>query len=163
MIRETKLAPLHVDWQPVDLPYVKWIRSFVSGDPEGERIRLRFYKGPEDKVLWGRVWFGPAAEGPPGHAHGGAQAAVLDELLGGTAFIYGHVVVALNLQTDFMGFVPLQTELVLRGEILRTEGRKIYTIGTIQDVAGTILARGQILFLELNDDQRARFVPLTKK
>ena len=156
---ETKLSALNPDWQAVELPFTKWIRSFVSGDPEGDRIRLRFFKGKEDAVLWGRVWFGPAAEGPPGHAHGGAQAAVIDELLGGAAWIFGYTVVALNLQTDFVSFVPLHTELIIQGRLAKKEGRKIYMEGTIEDEQGKVLARGKILFLELSDEQKARLMP----
>lgn len=156
---QTKLAPLHPDWTAVDLPYIGWVRSFVSGDPFGERIRVKFYKGKEDNVLWGRVWFGPAAEGPPGFTHGGAQAAVLDELLGGAAWIYGHQVIALNLQTDFVSFVPLQKELVLKGTILKQEGRKVYTEGSIEDENGKVMARGQILFLRLSEDQVSKLIP----
>ncbi|MBC7530456.1 MAG: PaaI family thioesterase [Oligoflexus sp.] len=156
---QTTLAPLHPDWTPIDLPYIGWVRSFVSGDPYGERIRVKFFKGREDGVLWGRVWFGPAAEGPPGFTHGGAQAAVLDELLGGCAWIHGHQVIALNLQTDFVSFVPLQQELVLKGTVIKQEGRKVYTEGTIEDVNGKVMARGQILFLRLSEDQVSKLIP----
>jgi len=155
----TKLEPFHPDWQPVELPYTSFIRSFVSGDPHGDRLRVRFFKGKEDGVLWGRVWFGPAAEGPPGFAHGGAQAAILDELLGGAAWVYGNQVIALNLQTDFVSFVPLQTELLLKGAIVNREGRKIYTEGSIEDTDGKILARGKILFLQLSDEQVKNIMP----
>ncbi len=159
MASDIKLQALRSDWQPTDLPYSGLIRSFVSGDPQGDRIRMKFYKGQEAQTLWGRVWFGPGAEGPPGHAHGGAQAAVLDELLGGAAWVYGYRVIALNLQTDFVSFVPLKQELVLKGEVKKVEGRKIFTEGTIEDVDGKVLARGRILFLQLSEDQINRFMP----
>ncbi|MES2744969.1 MAG: PaaI family thioesterase [Bdellovibrionota bacterium] len=163
MDQKTELLALKEGWQEVTLPYANWIRSFVSGDPTGDRIRMKFYRGDEPEVLWGRVWFGPGAEGPPGHAHGGAQAAVLDELLGGAVWVFGHRVVALNLQTDFVSFVPLKVEHVLRGEIVRREGRKIFTEGTIEDTKGKVLARGKILFLELTEEQAQRLVPGTKE
>lgn len=159
---KTDLLAISDEWQEAELPYAKWIRSFVSGDPEGDRIRMKFYRGSEPQILWGRVWFGPGAEGPPGHAHGGAQAAVIDELLGGAVWVYGHRVVALNLQTDFIAFVPLMTELVLRGEIVRKEGRKVYTEGTIEDLSGKILARGKVLFLELSEEQAGKFASPSK-
>ncbi len=156
---KTELLPLKPDWVETHLPFARWIRSFVSSDPLGDRIRLKFFRGAEHEVLWGRVWFGPAAEGPPGHAHGGAQAAVLDELLGGAVWVYGHKVVALNLQTDFVTFVPLHKELLLRGEIVKKEGRKIFTEGAILDLEQNVLARGKILFLELSDEQMGRLMP----
>jgi acyl-coenzyme A thioesterase PaaI-like protein len=159
MEHRTTLSPLKESWRETELPYVNWIRSFVSGDPQGDRLRLKFYQGEEDGILWGRVWFGPGAEGPPGHAHGGAQAAVIDELLGGAVWVFGHRVVALNLQTDFVSFVPLLEEHVLRGAIVRKEGRKIFTEGTIENLEGKVLARGKILFLELTEGQIAKLAP----
>ena len=44
---------------------------------------------------------GPPIEGPPGHAHGGSMAAVLDEAMGAAAWMEGHLVVAVRLATSF--------------------------------------------------------------
>ena len=155
-IHRVSLSPLADDWQEVRLPFANIVRSFVSGDPDGDRIRIRYYKTKDKDVLKGRIWFGPGSEGPPGHTHGGAQAAALDEICGGAVWTHGFKVVALNLETDFITFVPLNTELVLHGEISRREGRKIYTEGRIEDLSGRVLARGRVLFIELNEEQLAK-------
>lgn len=151
------LAPLNDNWQEIRLPFANIVRSFVSGEPDGDRIRVRYYKTGEENVLMGRIWFGPGAEGPPGHTHGGAQAAAIDEICGGAVWAHGFRVVALNLETDFVTFVPLNTELVLHGSITKREGRKIYTEGRIEDLSGRVLARGRVLFIELNEEQLAKF------
>ena len=54
------------DWEPLDIPtsFGKG-RSFVSGEPDGDRLRLRYFCGPKKDALLARVWFGPGAEGPP--------------------------------------------------------------------------------------------------
>ncbi len=155
------LAPLADDWQELRLPFADLVQSFVSGDPEGERIRVRYFKCKEPDVLKGRIWFGPGAEGPPGHTHGGAQAAALDEICGGAVWVHGYKVVAINLETDFITFVPLNTELVLHGCIARREGRKIFTEGRIEDLNGRVLARGRVLFIELNEEQLAKLSGFT--
>ncbi len=157
----SSLEPLSHDWEETRLPFAHLVRSFVSGDPEGERIRVRYYKTGEADVLRGKIWFGPGAEGPPGHVHGGAQAAALDEICGGAVWVHGYKVVALNLETDFLNFVPLQKEFVLYGGITRREGRKIFTEGRIEDLNGQVLARGRVLFLELNEEQVAKFSALS--
>ncbi len=149
MSQGPQLEALDPAWQETDLPFAAAVRSFVSGDPTGDRIRVRYYRSAEADVLWGRVWFGPGAEGPPGHCHGGAQAAALDEICGGCVWVHGHQVVALKLETEFLDFVPLGTELVLKGWIVRRDQRKIFTEGTIADSEGKILARGRVLFIEL--------------
>lgn len=88
--------------------------SFVSGDPFGNRIRVRYFKRERDGALVGKVWFGPGAEGPPGHAHGGSMAAVLDEALGAAAWMSGHPVVAAKLVTVFRRMLPLGTSCFLK-------------------------------------------------
>lgn len=157
----TTLGPLGEDWQEIRLPFASLVRSFVSGEPDGDRMRVRYYKTNDKNALKGRIWFGPGAEGPPGHTHGGAQAAALDEICGGAVWVQGFKVVALKLETDFVTFVPLNTELVLQGSISKREGRKIFTEGSIQDLSGRILARGRVLFIELNEEQLAKLSGFT--
>ncbi len=152
-MQDVKLEALHPTWKEVRLPFSDVVRSFVSGDPAGDRIRVRYFQTEIPQVLKGRVWFGPGAEGPPGHTHGGAQAAVLDEICGGAVWVSGFRVVAAKLETEFLNFVPLETELVLHGEIVKQEGRKIYSEGRLEDLSGRLLARGKVLFLELNAEQ----------
>jgi acyl-coenzyme A thioesterase PaaI-like protein len=150
------LEALHPDWQAVELPFSHLVHSFVSGDPDGQRIRVRYFKGKERDVLWARIWFGPQAEGPPGHVHGGAQAAALDEMCGGVAWVFGHQVVAVQLQTEFLQFVPLGKELLMKAVISKIEGRKVFTEGRIEDGNGQVLARAEVLFLQLSADNMSR-------
>lgn len=152
MPQSPQLIPLDPLWQEVQLPFAHAVRSFVSGDPNGDRIRVRYFKTEELDQIWGRVWFGPGAEGPPGCVHGGAQAAVLDEVCGGCVWIFGHQVVALKLETDFLSFVPLQTELTLKAWIVQRDKRKIFTEGTLSDQDGQILARARVLFIQLSSE-----------
>ncbi|HXT52702.1 MAG TPA: PaaI family thioesterase, partial [Thermoanaerobaculia bacterium] len=74
--------------------------SFVSGDPVGDTLRVAYFRREGDGRLMGRAWFGPGTAGPPGHAHGGAMAAVLDEAMGAAAWMAGHIAVAAHLATD---------------------------------------------------------------
>src|ERR1700709_466682 len=41
---------------------------FASGERGGDRLRVRYFWRGGDRPLVGRAWFGPGAEGPPGHA-----------------------------------------------------------------------------------------------
>jgi hypothetical protein len=62
---------------------------------------VAYFRRREEPVLRTRVWFGPGAEGPPGLEHGGSVAAVLDEALGGGAWMLGRRVVVAQLIVDF--------------------------------------------------------------
>lgn len=155
-VYDPSLEPLNPEWKEIRLPFANLVRSFVSGEPEGDRIRVRYFKTGEQDTLMGKIWFGPGAEGPPGHVHGGAQAAALDEICGGAVWSQGYKVVALKLETEFLSFVPLNMEFVLRGSITKREGRKIFTEGSIEDLQGQVLAKGRVLFLQLNEEQIAK-------
>jgi hypothetical protein len=76
-------------WEGFDAPaLVGETLRFVSGDQTGNRFRMSYFRN-QDQDLVARVWFGPVTEGPPGHAHGGSIAAVLDEVLGLAAWAAG--------------------------------------------------------------------------
>jgi acyl-coenzyme A thioesterase PaaI-like protein len=135
------------DWSPIDaFPQ----RSFVSGDSDGQRLRIRYYE--RDGALLARVWFGPDAEGPPGHAHGGALAAVLDEAMGYTAWLAGHPVVAARLTTDFRRMLPLGTVCTIEPEVERVEGRKVHVAARIVGPDGTVYAEASAIFVGLGPD-----------
>ncbi len=133
---------------PADLdPEVGWLAMgpwpfphgkpgrFVSGDDSGERFQIRYYKdGGDERTLRGKVWFGPGAEGPPLHAHGGAMAAVLDEACGMSCWIRGIPVIAKTLATSFHTMLPL--------------GKVLWIRATYEEVSDTdMLIRGE-LFLD---------------
>ena len=125
-------------------------RSFVSSDPDGIRLRVRYYYRGTDLLT--KVWFGPEAEGPPGHAHGGAMAAVLDEAMGFAAWIAGHPVVAARLTTDFRRMLPLGTVCTVETEVGAVERQKVQVRGRIIGADGAVHAEGEALFVHLGMD-----------
>jgi acyl-coenzyme A thioesterase PaaI-like protein len=118
-------------WTPFDAPaLVGESLRFVSGDPDGKRFRVRYYRDHEQQ-LKARIWFGPETEGPPGNAHGGAVAAVMDEVLGLTAWAAGYPVVVGNLNISFRNLLPLQKVVTVEGRVISVEGRKVMVHGRI--------------------------------
>lgn len=114
-------------WIPVEPPNLESGRgSFVSGEPAEGRLRVRYFRRQEDQRLVGRAWFGSGAEGPPGHAHGGATAAVMDEAMGSSAWLAGYPVVAAHIEVDFRALLPLGTDAYLEAWVDRVEGRKVF-------------------------------------
>jgi acyl-coenzyme A thioesterase PaaI-like protein len=131
--------------------------SFVSAGPTGGRLRVAYFKRSSDGRLVGRSWFGPETEGPPGHAHGGSIAAVLDETLGAAAWAAGHPVVVASLKVDFRLMVPLGTDATFEAWVDRIEGRKIHTCARLLDGDGEIMAEGRALCVVLGDEHMERF------
>ena len=119
------------DWVPFDAAsLVGESLRFVSGDPDGNRFRVRYYKDHEQH-LKARIWFGPETEGPPGNAHGGSVAAVMDEVLGLCAWAAGYPIVVGNLSVSFRNLLPLQKVVTVEGKIISAEGRKVMVHGRI--------------------------------
>lgn len=118
-------------WTAFDAPsLVGASLRFVSGEPDGDRYRVRYYRNPAGE-LRARVWFGPETEGPPGHAHGGAMAAVLDEVLGLAAWAAGYPIVVGNLNVSFKQLLPLQRVVTVESEVVSAIGRKVLVHGRI--------------------------------
>jgi acyl-coenzyme A thioesterase PaaI-like protein len=149
------------DWTPVTPFQLEGGKeSFVSGDPEGSRLRVRYFRRGSDGRLVGRAWFGPGTQGPPGHAHGGSIAAVLDEAMGAAAWMGGHRAVAAHLATNFKRMLPLGTDTVLEAWVDRVEGRKVWTLARLLDSDLQLYADAEALFVILDD---ARLRPLVEK
>ena len=104
-------------------------------------------------MLVGRAWFGPGSEGPPGHAHGGAVASVLDEAMGAAAWLAGHPCVAARLQVDFCEMIRVGVDAMFETSIVSINGRKIVTAGRLLDTNGLVLAKSEGLFIRISEDQ----------
>lgn len=150
------------DWIPCN-PFASYYLgeeghvSFVSPGETGRRLRLAYYRRPGDDALVARAWFGPETEGPPGHAHGGSVASVLDEALGAVAYEHGHAVLVARLTVDFRAMVPLGVDATVETWIERLEGRKIATRGRLTAPDGTLLAEGHALCVLLGEQHIETF------
>jgi acyl-coenzyme A thioesterase PaaI-like protein len=135
-------------WVEFDAPsLVGESLRFVSGEPEGNRFRVKYYRD-EEKHLHARIWFGPETEGPPGHAHGGAAAAVMDEALGLAAWAAGYAIVVGNLNVSFRNMLPLQKVVTVESRVVSAQGRKIMVHGRIF-YDETVYAEGECLCITL--------------
>jgi acyl-coenzyme A thioesterase PaaI-like protein len=137
------------DWEPFDAPaLVGSSLRFVSGDSTGQRFQARYFRD-RDQNLVARFWFGPEAEGPPGHAHGGSAAAVLDEVLGLAAWSAGHAVVVGNLNVSFRNMLPLQTVVQVESRIVSEQGRKVLVEGRISGPGEVVYATAECLCIKI--------------
>ena len=128
-------------------------RSFVSGDPHGDRLRACYYRRDEDNAWVGKVWFGPGAEGPPEHAHGGSIAAVLDEAMGGAVWMSGHLAVAAQITLHYRNMLPLGTVAVVEATLSGAEGRNVHVLGKINGPDGQLFCEAEGIFIKLDERQ----------
>ncbi|NOZ39464.1 MAG: PaaI family thioesterase [Planctomycetes bacterium] len=147
--------------QPTLLPEPDWVEltmpiafgalpTFVSGGDDTDRLRVRYYFQPKDGRLVGKAWFGPGAQGPPGHAHGGSISALLDEAMGSAAWIDGLTVVAAEITIKFVEMLPLGLEVLFEAWVEKVKGRKVTTAGQVVGVDGTVYGKGTGLFIVID-------------
>ena len=99
-------------------------------------------------VVRGKVTFGWAYQGPPGHLHGGYVAALFDESLGLTQSMTGSPGMTGTLTVRYRKPTPLLTELRIEARVLRIEGRKIFTEARLY--AGDMLtAEAEAIFISI--------------
>ena len=137
------------NWVPVEFPRTLGEgRSFVSGETSGDRLIVHYYSSGEPSMLNALAWWGPGAEGPPGHAHGGSMAAVLDEGMGFSAWHGGYPVVAATITVNFRQRLPLGKVHGVTCKITRVDRSKVYTAGRIYDLkTGDEYANAEGLFI----------------
>ena len=145
-------------------------RSFVARDPEGPGLRVRYEvrplgagdvghaTAPQPAALRAWATFGPHTEGPPGHAHGGSMAAVLDEAMGLAVWLAHRAAVAAHLETDFREPIPLGATLLVETAVGPAEGSgKARATGRLLGDDGTVHAEGSALFVLLGERHVERF------
>jgi acyl-coenzyme A thioesterase PaaI-like protein len=144
-------APIPVPepgWEPC-VPFPSPEGTFLA---DGDRVRLAYFRKPAEPTLYAKAWFGKGTMGPPGHVHGGAMAATLDEAMGAVCWMNDHHVVAATITIKFVAMLPVDSETVLEARIDRIEGRKVFTRSRLTDGSGAIIAEGEGLFIVLRED-----------
>jgi hypothetical protein len=86
--------------------------------------------------------------GPPGTVHGGVVAMVLDELLGAVNACLGLGAYTGTLTVRYEHPTPIGQELTFDAWVDRTEGRKVFTVGTIS-ADGVVTARADGVFIRV--------------
>jgi acyl-coenzyme A thioesterase PaaI-like protein len=110
------------------------------------------------QAVTGTCTLGLAFEGPPGFAHGGVSAMLLDQLLGYAASAAGHPGMTVTLELRYRAPVPLQTPLRLTAGVSDLNGRHVTARGVIATAAepGQPLVEATGGFVALRPEQAAR-------
>jgi acyl-coenzyme A thioesterase PaaI-like protein len=101
----------------------------------------------DDGSVRGTVRFGLAHGGPPGLAHGGVIASVLDQVLGIAGQAAGHPGMTVELSVRFRRPTPVERVLPLAARYVATAGRRIEAWGAIYDGEGRITAEATAVFV----------------
>ena len=135
-------------WQPVT-PFPSPEDTFLH---EGDRVRIAYFRKPSEPQLYAKAYFGVKTMGPPGHVHGGAMAAALDEAMGAVCWMNDHRVVAATITVKFMAMLKIESETILEAQVDRVEGRKVYTRAALISPEGQRVTESDGLFIILKDE-----------
>lgn len=103
----------------------------------------------EDDRVRGTVLLDTRHAGAPGFAHGGALAAIMDDLLGQVLIPLDRPGVTATMTVDFHAPALLGRTMDLEAWCERVDGRKLHMRGEIRD-GETLVAAGSALFIHVD-------------
>jgi uncharacterized protein (TIGR00369 family) len=120
---------------------------FVCGSLNSHGMGVVWY-AREDGTIFAEVTLNEAQQGPPGLAHGGASAALLDEAMGAAVWQAGYRAVSISLNVQYRQPVPLGLKIQVVGKRMDKLDTQIFTQGEICLPDGTIAVRGKGVYVE---------------
>ncbi|MGB9032711.1 MAG: PaaI family thioesterase [Acidobacteriaceae bacterium] len=114
-------------------------------------LRLKFFVDPDKNVVC-HFRLARRFAGPPGHAHGGIIATLLDEAMSKSNRARGILAMTRHLEVQYLRPVPLGQPLTLTARHLDTHGRRNHTEAQLADASGQILASAKAVFVSVTPD-----------
>ena len=97
--------------------------------------------------------------GPPGHAHGGIIATILDEAMGKVNKLRHVIALTSQITVDYLKPVPLDKPLRVESREISVRGRHHVNMAEILNSKDEVLARGRGLFIAIDPQKMfAKFV-----
>ncbi len=132
---------------------------FACGKNNSEGMRLKFNYDEESNRFVCRFRLGKRYTGPPGHAHGGIIATILDEAMGKVNKLRQVIALTSRITVDYLKPVPLNTPLRVESREVRVSGREHINMAEIINLKGEVLARSRGLFVAIDPQKMfAKFV-----
>jgi uncharacterized protein (TIGR00369 family) len=126
-------------------------------NPDGMRLKFAFDEKLDGFVC--RFRLTKRFSGPPGHAHGGIIATILDEAMGKVNKLHQVIALTSQMTVNYLKPVPLDQPLRVESRELRVKGRKHVNVAEILNSKDEVLARGKALFIAIDPQKMfAKFV-----
>ena len=102
--------------------------------PENEHgMRLKFVHDAERGAMVAHIRLDERFTGPPGHAHGGIIATILDEAMGKVMKTYNVIALTSRMEVRYLKPVPLNQTLIAEGKPRSHRGRRYWNVGEIRN------------------------------
>ena len=155
---EHTIDPPDPRWIP--LPHGTLNGCFGCGEANPSGLHLKFFIDEQDRVVC-RVNLAVQFQGPPGHAHGGIIATLLDEAMSKANRHRNITAMTRHISIDYHHPVPLETDLILEGrsesDTASKSGRKHRCSAEQRDSSGVVLASSTGIFIEVTPEMLRRF------
>ncbi len=123
---------------------------FACGKDNPEGMHLKFYLDEERQRFVCRFRLPQRFQGPPGHAHGGIIATILDEAMGKVNKIRSVIALTRQMEVHFLKPVPLHKPLIAEGHEVKVEGRQHINVAEIRNLKGEVLANSRATFIAID-------------
>jgi len=123
---------------------------FACGKNNPEGMRLRFSYDEERDCFLCRFRLTKRYTGPPGHAHGGIIATILDEAMGKVNKLRHVVALTSSITVDYLKPVPLNQPLRVESREVSVHGRYHTNAAEILNQKGEVLARSKGHFIAID-------------
>jgi uncharacterized protein (TIGR00369 family) len=123
---------------------------FGCGKDNADGMKLKFFVDEEKQQTVCNFRLTAKYQGPPGHAHGGIIATILDEAMGKVNKLRHVIALTKTMNIEYMRPVPLRKPLTAVGYEKSVEGRKHLNAAEIRNASGEVLARCEGLFIAVD-------------
>ncbi|MGA8110151.1 MAG: PaaI family thioesterase [Acidobacteriaceae bacterium] len=128
---------------------------FGCGQANPTGLRLQFFTDADHNVVC-HLRLARRFAGPPGHAHGGIIATLLDEAMSKSNRARGIVAMTGQLEVHYLRPVPLGRPLTLTARHVDTRGRANRCEARLADATGKVLATAKAVFIAVGPDHLTR-------
>ena len=145
MAKKTRIHGHGIRHLPISRNY-----CFACGPDNPDGMHLKFHYVRRRRRFVSRFRLGQKYTGPPGHAHGGVIATLLDEAMGKVNKLRSVIALTSRIEVEYLKPVPLDRPLRVESWELRVRGRRHTNVAEILNGRGQVLARGKALFLAID-------------
>jgi uncharacterized protein (TIGR00369 family) len=129
---------------------------FGCGPENPQGLHLHFTVDADDAAaVTATITLTRMHEGPPGYAHGGIIATLLDEAMSKLNRPLRLLAMTRHMEIDYLRPVPLGVAVTVTGRHLRRDGRKLFHAAEIRAPDGNPLARAKGVFVVIAPAQMA--------
>jgi uncharacterized protein (TIGR00369 family) len=132
---------------------------FACGKNNPEGMRLKFTYDEKRNGFICQFRLGKRYTGPPGHAHGGVIATILDEAMGKVNKLRNVIALTSQITVNYLKPVPLNQPLRVESREASVRGRRHVNMAEILNPKGEVLARSRGVFIAVDPHKMfAKFV-----